>query len=80
MGEALLSGMLRAGVPPAEVIAAARRAGRASELRDAHGIEVLSAAEAAARADTLIITVKPQDMAALLEEIAPAMPDGRLVI
>jgi pyrroline-5-carboxylate reductase len=80
MGEALLSGMLRAGVPPAGVIAAARRAERASQLREAHGIEVVSAAEAAARADTLVITVKPQDMAALLAEIGPVMPDGRLVI
>jgi pyrroline-5-carboxylate reductase len=80
MGEALLSGMLRAGVPPAGVIAAARRAERASQLREAHGIEVVSAAEAAARADTLVITVKPQDMAALLAEIGPVIPDGRLVI
>jgi len=80
MGEALLSGMLRAGVPQADVIAAARRPARASQLRAAHGIEVLTAAEAASRADTLIITVKPQDMAVLLEEIAPAVPDGRLVI
>ncbi|HLQ55577.1 MAG TPA: pyrroline-5-carboxylate reductase [Streptosporangiaceae bacterium] len=80
MGEALLSGMLRAGVPPSDVIAAARRPERASQLREAHGIEVLTAAEAASRADTLIITVKPQDMAMLLEEIAPAMPAGRLVI
>ncbi len=38
------------------------------------------AAEAAGRADTLVITVKPQDMAALLAEIGPAMPPGALVI
>ena len=80
MGEALLSGMLRAGVPPSDVVAAARRAERAGELREAYGIEVLTAAEAAGRADTLIITVKPQDMGALLEEISAAVPDGRLVI
>jgi pyrroline-5-carboxylate reductase len=80
MGEALLSGMLRAGVPRADVIAAARRPARASQLREAHGIEVLTAVEAASRADTLIITVKPQDMAVLLDEIGPAVPDGRLVI
>jgi pyrroline-5-carboxylate reductase len=80
MGEALLSGMLRAGVPQAGVIAAARRPERVSQLRKAYGIEVLSAAEVAGRADTLIITVKPQDMAVLLDEIGPAMPDGRLVI
>ena len=77
MGEALLSGMLRAGVPPSDVVAAARRAERAGELREAYGIEVLTAAAAAGRADTLIITVKPQDLAALLAEIAAAVPDGR---
>jgi pyrroline-5-carboxylate reductase len=80
MGEALISGMLRAGVPPSDVLAAVRRAERASQLRDAYGIEVVSAAGAAGRAGTLVITVKPQDMAVLLEEIGPAMPDGRLVI
>jgi pyrroline-5-carboxylate reductase len=80
MGEALISGMLRAGVPPSDVLAAVRRAERASQLRDAYGIEVVSAAAAAGRAGTLVITVKPQDMAVLLEEIGPAMPDGRLVI
>ena len=80
MGEALISGMLRAGVPPAAVVAAVRSAERAGQLRDAYGIEVVSAAAAAGRADTLVITVKPQDMAVLLAEIAPVMPDGRLVI
>lgn len=80
MGEALLSGMLRAGVAPAGVIAAARREDRASALREAYGIDVLSAAEAAGKASTLLITVKPQDMAALLDEIAPRVSDGQLVI
>ena len=40
----------------------------------------MSNAEAAAKADTLILTVKPQDMGALLEELAPHVPAGRLVI
>src|ERR1700683_1404135 len=70
MGEALLSGLLRSGVVArAGVVAAARRSGRAAQLRDSYGIEVLTAAEAAARAETLVISVKPQDMAALLGEI-----------
>jgi pyrroline-5-carboxylate reductase len=80
MGEALMSGMLRAGVSPAEVVAAARREERAAWLRDSYGIEVVGAAAAAARADTLVITVKPQDMAGLLDEIAPAVSAGKLVI
>jgi pyrroline-5-carboxylate reductase len=80
MGEALISGLLRAGVSPSEVVAAARRDDRASQLRDAYGICMTAAAEAAGRAETLVITVKPQDMAALLGEIAPAMSPGKLVI
>ncbi|HEY2639522.1 MAG TPA: pyrroline-5-carboxylate reductase [Streptosporangiaceae bacterium] len=81
MGEALISGLLRAGVvSPVELVAAARRSDRAQELRDAHGIEVLSAAAAAGRAQTLVITVKPQDMGALLDEISPAVTPDKLVI
>jgi pyrroline-5-carboxylate reductase len=80
MGEALTSGLLRAGVSPGLVIAAVRRPERAAALRDAYGIEVLSAADAAALAETVIVTVKPQDMAALLAEIAPRVAPGTLVI
>jgi pyrroline-5-carboxylate reductase len=80
MGEALLSGMLRAGVAPAGVIAAVRRRDRAEALRDSYGIEVTSAGEAAGKAETLVITVKPQDMAALLDEIAPHVTADQLVI
>jgi pyrroline-5-carboxylate reductase len=80
MGEALFSGMLRAGIAPSGVIAAVRRQERRAALADAYGIEVTSAADAASKADTLVITVKPQDMAALLEEIAPRVTSDQLVI
>jgi pyrroline-5-carboxylate reductase len=80
MGEALISGLLRAGRPPAGILAAARRPQRSAELRDRYGIEVVTAAEAAKAADILVLTVKPQDMAALLDEIAPHVPADRLVI
>src|SRR5215472_11837514 len=80
MGEALLSGLLRAGVAPSGVIAAVRGPERAVALADTYGIEVTTAAEAAGKADTLVITVKPQDMAGLLEEIASRVDAGQLVI
>jgi pyrroline-5-carboxylate reductase len=80
MGEALISGLLRAGVSPSGVVAVVRRSDRAVALRESYGIAVVSAGEAAKSADTLIITVKPQDMAALLDEIAPHVPADRLVI
>jgi pyrroline-5-carboxylate reductase len=80
MGEALASGMLRAGTSPAEVVAAVRRPERAAQLREGYGIEVLSPADAASKAQTLLIAVKPQDMAALLAEIAPRVSPDKLVI
>jgi len=80
MGEALLSGMLRAGVAPSEVIAAARREDRARALTDAYGIEVVSATEATERAGTLVITVKPQDMTALLDEITDKVKADQLLV
>jgi pyrroline-5-carboxylate reductase len=80
MGEALLSGMLRAGIAPSSVVAAVRRDDRAKALSDAYGIEVTDALAAAQRADTLVITVKPQDMGALLHEIAPSVKSDQLVI
>jgi pyrroline-5-carboxylate reductase len=80
MGEALMSGLLRAGRPPGGIIAVARRPQRAAELHERYGVQVSGAAEAAKAADTLVITVKPQDMGALLDEIAPAVPADRLVV
>jgi pyrroline-5-carboxylate reductase len=80
MGEALLSGMLRAGRRPADLLFTVRRPERASLLRDRYGVEAVSNAEAAKGADTLLLTVKPQDMGALLEELAPHVPQDRLVV
>jgi pyrroline-5-carboxylate reductase len=80
MGEALISGLVRAGQPPAEVAAVVRRTERGEQLRIAYGVQILTAADAAKRADTLIITVKPQDMPAMLDEIKPHVPAGKLII
>jgi pyrroline-5-carboxylate reductase len=81
MGEALTSGLLRAGVVlPGEIVAGVRRPERAKQLRAAYGIEVSSAAEATEQAQTLVIAVKPQDMAALLAEIGSLVTPDKLVI
>jgi pyrroline-5-carboxylate reductase len=80
MGEALLSGLLRAGASVDDVVVTARRPARADTLRERHGVQVVSTAEAAATADLLLLTVKPQDMAALLAELAPHVPAERLVV
>jgi pyrroline-5-carboxylate reductase len=80
LGEALLSGLLRAGRSPQDVVVTARRADRASALADKHGVRVVTNAQAAESADVLMLTVKPQDMATLLGELTGTVPADRLVI
>lgn len=80
IGEALLSGMIRAGWTTDDLLVTARRPERATELRERYGVETVSNMEAAKTAGTLILTVKPQDMGALLDELAPHTPANRLVI
>jgi pyrroline-5-carboxylate reductase len=80
MGEALLSGMLRAGHQVADLVVTVRRADRAEVLRERYGVDVLTNDQAAKVADTLILTVKPQDMAVLLDELAPHVSADRLVV
>ena len=79
MGEALLSGLLRAGTSAADVVVTARRADRAEALAGKYGVATATNA-AAAQADTVLIAVKPQDMGALLAEIADVVTPGRLVV
>ncbi|MQY16503.1 Pyrroline-5-carboxylate reductase [Streptomyces sp. RB5] len=80
IGEALLSGMIRAGWSPTDILVTARRRERADDLRTRYGVESVSNADAAKRADTLILAVKPQDMGTLLQELAPHVPADRLLI
>jgi pyrroline-5-carboxylate reductase len=80
IGETVLSGLVRAGRPPAELLLTARRAERAAELRERYGVDVVGNVEAASKADTLMIAVKPQDVPDLLDEIASVVRPGQLVM
>lgn len=80
MGETLLSGLLRAGWTPDDVVVTERREDRAAELAERYHVGVLGNAAAAAQADTVVLVVKPQDMAVLLAEIAPALRPDALVV
>jgi pyrroline-5-carboxylate reductase len=80
MGETVLSGLVRSGRSPSDLIVSERRPGRAAELQERYGIEAMSNVEAATKADTLMLVVKPQDMADVLNDIAPVVRPGQLVI
>ncbi len=79
MGEALLSGLLRAGTSASDVVVTARRPDRAAALRERYGVAVATNAEAAT-ADTVLVAVKPQDMAALLGQIDQTVTPDQLVV
>jgi len=82
MGEALVSGLIRSGGRTRdELMLTCRREERARELAEQLGVATtLSNPEAVRWASTLVLTVKPQDMEALLGQIGDALTDGHLVI
>ncbi len=80
MGEMLLSGLVRAGRRVDDQLVGEKRPGRAKELEERYGVAVVSNLEAAQKADTLALVVKPQDMAEVLAEIAPVLRPGQLLV
>ncbi len=80
MGETLLSGLIRAGRRVDDLMVGDKRADRAAELRERYGVETVGNLDAATKADTLVLVVKPQDMADLLAEISPVVRPGQLVV
>lgn len=80
MGEALLSGLLRSGQRAADIYVNDRNPSRAEQIAERYGVRACSIGDAAAAADTVVLAVKPQDMAALLEQITGRLRPGALVV
>jgi pyrroline-5-carboxylate reductase len=82
MGESLLSGLLRSSDrTPEGLMVSCRREDRAKELADVYGVATtLDNAEAVGWSRTLVLTVKPQDMDALLAQIAGSVAPEHLVV
>ena len=80
MGETLLSGLVRAGRRVDQLLVGEKREARATELVERYGVAVVSNIEAATKADTVALVVKPQDMAEVLDEIADALRPGQLLV
>ncbi len=80
MGEALVSGLLKAGISPDDLIITERYEERADELSQRYGVKSVSNADAAHQAETIVLAVKPQDMDALLAELAPVVTPDRLIV
>jgi pyrroline-5-carboxylate reductase len=79
IGEALLSGLIRRSGREGLVVCE-RSPERAAQLQERHGIPAVDLAEGAARARTLLIAVKPQDIGTLLAVLAEHVDPGRHLV
>lgn len=80
MGETLLSAILSSGHPVGDILISEKRDERAAELRETYRVEVTDNAAAVAGADVVLLVVKPQDVAALLDEIADTVHTDATVV
>jgi len=82
MAEALMKGLLRAHVAlPSEIICTDKRGERGPELTHKYGVRFEKENLAAVRAASIVVlSVKPQAMNKLLEEIKPGLDESKLVI
>jgi len=82
MGEALIRGLLKAGVAePSHILGSDPRSDRAAELAEKYGIRTTGDnTEVARQSDILILSIKPQVMERVLEEIGPEIHAQVLVI
>jgi len=80
MGEALIAALITSGVNPGLITISEKRADRAAELVAKYSIQQAPLAANVASAQTLLLVVKPQDMAAVLEEIKSNINPAAVVI
>ncbi len=81
MGAAIMRGLLRAGLPAAQLSATVRREERRAEVERTWGVQAtLDNLQAARDAEVLVLSVKPQALDRLLTTIAPAVDHSKLII
>jgi len=80
MGEALIAALVKFGIKPSSICVSEKRAERAEELINRYGVSACDLATNVSASDVLLLVVKPQDMASVLEEIKGSIKAGSLVI
>lgn len=80
MGEALISGLVSARFPKAQIVFTEKRIDRAREISSKYGARAVELSELAKTSDVILLVVKPQDLADLLAAIAPDLSKGALLV
>jgi pyrroline-5-carboxylate reductase len=81
MAEAMIRGLLRGkDFAPSDVTASGPREERMRELRDAYGIETTTDNKVPAKSQIVVLSVKPQILSRVLDEVANSISPDALVI
>lgn len=81
MAEALIAGIIHGGAVSAEsILVAEKHPERQEYLRTEYGVTTLDLAELASRADIVVVAVKPQVVAEILDELEGRMNPEDLII
>jgi pyrroline-5-carboxylate reductase len=82
MAEAMVIGLLNtAGVPPSQIRLSGPRQARLETLDERYGVSTtLSNLDAVDGVDIAVISVKPQSLGAVLEDLRGGLPEGALVL
>ena len=80
MGEALISAVITYGISPSAITISEKREERALELVDRYKVTKATLSDNIAKCDIILLVVKPQDMAAVLQELKSDIRPGCLVI
>jgi len=80
MGEALIAALISSGVNPDRITISEKREERAEELIAKYSIQKAALNLNVAQAEALLLVVKPQDMASVLEEIKGSINPTSVVI
>lgn len=79
MGEALFGGWIASGIAASDIGIVDASAERVADLEARHGVRGIDLASAA-KADTLVLAVKPHQMDAVLAELGRYVAEGALVV
>ncbi len=80
MGEALIAALISSGVNPEHITISEKREERAQELVSRYSIKEAPLADNVAHAEALLLVVKPQDMASVLQDIKGSINSTAVVI
>jgi len=80
MGEALISGLISARFPKAQIVFTEKREERAREISSKYGARAVDLTELASSSDVILLVVKPQDLAELLAALADKLKKSAVLV